>query len=435
MKKKIIALIVKEEVSSWKSCQSITSNLEKVYRILFERDEIILIKVPQKFNRYDAYKIASEIKSKNIEQVFWLDHKPNAAILLSALDCVYTGVAFGKRPKLNIHLFGDFVLDCLGWQMTKDALANWPIHFFVASRKQQELVESFFISDKQNVSVVPFPVDENDFYFDNTEKLRKTFRDKLGVDKDDLVLVYTGRISYQKNIEILVKTFSTAQILFQKKVHLWIAGEWDDILMPYSGKFGPLGSFYAQFNGTSEKYLNSNIKFLGKLDSKQLLESYNAADMFISLSTYNDEDYGMSPAEAMSCGLPCLLSNWGGYSSFAEYSSKVNLVPVLFGNTRAQVNHDLARKSLIKAVGELPLNSNDRNKASVKAQEKISLKGVSRLLETQLSQLKYGPVSDFTTEFLRLCVLSEMNPGSPFKNGKKLELSDFYKVVYARYGS
>lgn len=435
MKKKIIALIVKEEVSSWKSCQSITSNLEKVYRILFEKDEIVLIKVPQNFNRYNAYNIASEIKLKDIEQIFWLDHKPNAAILLDALDRVYTNVSFEKKPKLNIHLFGDFVLDCLGWQQVGVALANWPLHFFVASKKQQELVESFFVSDKKIVSVIPFPVDEKSFYYDSTEGLRKKFREKLSVDENDLVLVYTGRISYQKNIEMLVKTFSTAQVLFQKKVHLWIIGEWDDILMPYSGKFGPLGSFYAQFNGTSEKYLNNNIKFLGKLDSKQLLESYNAADMFISLSTYNDEDYGMSPAEAMSCGLPCLLSNWGGYSSFAEYSPKVNLVPVLFGNTRAQVNHDLARKSLIKAVGELPLNSNDRNKASVKAQEKISLAGVSKLLATQLSQLEHGPVTDFSTEFLRLCVLSEMNPGSPFKNGKKLELSDFYKVVYARYGA
>jgi len=109
----------------------------------------------------------------------------------------------------------------------------------------------------------------------------------------------------------LVKTFSSLKPVLPENTHLLIAGEWDDILMPYSGKFGPLGSYFAQFSGTSEKHLNDHIHFLGKLDSAQLLKANNGCDLFVSFSTYNDEDYGMSVAEALACGLPCLLSNWG----------------------------------------------------------------------------------------------------------------------------
>ncbi len=435
MNRKKVALILKEEISAWKSCQSITNNLEKVYRKIFEKNDVKIIKVPESFNRYNAYNVASELKAQNIDLIIWLDHKPNAACLLEALDSVYQGTSFEKKPKFVVHLFGDFVLDCLGWQAARIALNNWPIHFFTASKKQKELVESFFISERENVSVVPFPVDESNFYYDPSEELRKLFRSKSGADPDDLILLYTGRVSYQKNIEMLVKAFSTIQNFFPKKVHLWIAGDWDDILMPYSGKFGPLGSFFAQFSGTSEKYLNNEIKFLGKLDSKQLIEAYNAADLFVSFSTYNDEDYGMSPAEALSSGLPCLLSNWGGYISFKDYSSKVELIPVVFGATRPQVNIELARKNLIKAINELPLNSSERNKISKESQEKLSIDGVSKFISSIIGDLNFVSVNEFSTDFLKLCVLSEINPGSPFKNGRKLELSDFYKVVYAKYGS
>lgn len=249
---KKMAIIAKGDPSSWKSCQAITSNLEKVYRRIFDNGHIQIIHVASNFNHYNAYELASRLRKDRVDFIAWIDHKPNAALLVDALDEVFHDTTFDNRPKLAIHLFGDFVLDCLGWLEAREAMSRWPMHFFVASDKQKELVEKFFIAQKNFVSVLPFSVDGGEFFYDSTQELRKQFRSKLNFKSDELLLLYTGRLSYQKNIEALVKTFSSLRPVLPSNTHLLIAGEWDDILMPYSGKFGPLGSYFAQFSGTSE---------------------------------------------------------------------------------------------------------------------------------------------------------------------------------------
>lgn len=432
---KKIALILKEELSAWKSCQTITSNLEKSYLKAFSNEEVIILKIGDGFNKYNGFKLALDLKNKNIDLIVWLDHKPNSAILLEALDTVFKEVSYSSKPKFIVHLYGDFVLDCLAWQRAFSSANSWPIHFFIASAKQKQLVESFFKFEANSISVLPFPVNENNFYFKNSESDKKLFKNKYNIASDDLVILYTGRVSYQKNIELLTKIFSSISKIYPQKIHLLIAGEWDDILQPYSGKFGPLGSYYAQFQGTSKSYLSNEIQFLGKLNSKELLDAYNGADLFVSFSTYNDEDYGMSPAEALSCGLPCLLSNWGGYTSFRDFSTSVDLIPVSFGDLRPQVNVELARKYLMKALSDLPKNYKGNKKIATESKEKISIEAIANKISQSIDTLEFGPILELSNKFLKLCVLTEMNPGSPFKKGKKLELSEFYKDVYENYGS
>ena len=62
--------------------------------------------------------------------------------------------------------------------------------------------------------------------------------------------------------------------------------------------------------------IKSKIIFQPFAPLEDLKTIYNACDCFVSLSTYHDEDYGMSVIEALSCGLPLVLSDWAGYSGF-----------------------------------------------------------------------------------------------------------------------
>jgi glycosyltransferase involved in cell wall biosynthesis len=428
-----IALILKDEVSSWKSCQLITSNLHEVYRTGFAQSDVKEFRVSKNYNHYLSQKTAQALKEWGAETIVWMDHKPNAALLLKALDDLYLDSS-ATKPVFVIHLFGDFVLDCLGWESVKDSLQRYPVHFIVASDRQKQLVESFFSGCGSIVSVSPFPVNGDAFNMDNFQQNRESLRSEFGIAPEDKILLYTGRISYQKNVELLVNMFKTLEPVFPGKIHLWIAGTWDDILVPYSGKIGTSGSFYSQFSKTIKKISNSNIKFLGHLDEEQLPRFYQASDLFVSFSTYNDEDYGMSVAEALMCGLPCVLSNWGGFSSFKNYSDQVELTPVYFNLSRPLVEINYARKVLMQKILTLSTDQEVRIKNALKASQSLSVKMQAKILKESFSKRKFGSIDNFTSKFYKLCIHSRNNPGAPFKD-RNLELSPFYKEVYGEYGS
>ncbi|MCL5970354.1 MAG: glycosyltransferase [Patescibacteria group bacterium] len=69
--------------------------------------------------------------------------------------------------------------------------------------------------------------------------------------------------------------------------------------------------------GYSSQYKNllknakNNIDFLGFVTDEELVKLYTKAKAFLALAT--DEDFGITPVEAMSCGTPVIAYNGGGY--------------------------------------------------------------------------------------------------------------------------
>ncbi|MBC7427777.1 MAG: glycosyltransferase family 4 protein [Bacteriovorax sp.] len=427
MKYKKIALISKSEISSWKSCQSIISNLSQAYLEAFQKNDLKNFRVVGNYNPYQAYKTAQELKTWGADLIIWLDHHPSASLLVEALDIVYEDFYFEVKPRFIIHLFGDFVLDCLKWECVKKQLKKWPLHFIVASEKQKILVDSFFESKIALTSVMPFPVDTKIFNAENSLEERDSIRKKFGIREDEKIIIYSGRISYQKNTEVLIKIFQSIEVMFENKVHLFIAGPWDDILLPYFGKHGLCGSYYAQFSEAIKNISKSNIHFIGQFKSLELKRILNSADLFISLSTYNDEDYGMAPAEALCCGLPCLLSDWAGYSSFKHYSDQVSLIPVVFSNSKASVDTNTARKMILKKILNLSTDHKKKEKLAEVVHSSISIEAVVKKNISVIDNIQFGPVSEFTPLFERVCGSFKKNPRSTFEE-------DLYKEVYASYG-
>lgn len=111
-------------------------------------------------------------------------------------------------------------------------------------------------------------------------------------EKNGKTFLHVGRISYEKNIDILIKAFN----LLIKKEHsyrLLIAGK------------GP-----AQEN--LEKLVNDlgiqdNVKFLGPIKYDNLPELYSSSDVFVTASTVETE--GLVILEAMASGLPIIGVN------------------------------------------------------------------------------------------------------------------------------
>ena len=87
--------------------------------------------------------------------------------------------------------------------------------------------------------------------------------------------------------------------------------------------------------------LPSNIKMLGQIDEAKLAELYSTCKGFVA--TAMDEDYGLTPVEAMAAGKPVVAVNEGGY--------KETVIP---GVTGELVKADVAE--IIKAIKKVSRN-------------------------------------------------------------------------------
>ncbi|PIZ98998.1 MAG: glycosyl transferase [Candidatus Levybacteria bacterium CG_4_10_14_0_2_um_filter_35_8] len=59
------------------------------------------------------------------------------------------------------------------------------------------------------------------------------------------------------------------------------------------------------------KQAGGKVEFLGQVSDEELVEFYKGAKGFLALA--KDEDFGITPVEAMSCGTPVIAFNGGGY--------------------------------------------------------------------------------------------------------------------------
>ena len=105
-------------------------------------------------------------------------------------------------------------------------------------------------------------------------------------------LVYTGRISKDKNLDLLIRAY---EIVCSRghAVNMVIAGDG-----PYLDKV------------TKKSRGIRGLRFTGRLKNSVLPGLMASADLFVFPS--NTDTFGMSVLEAQACGVPCLVSQDGG---------------------------------------------------------------------------------------------------------------------------
>ena len=119
-------------------------------------------------------------------------------------------------------------------------------------------------------------------------RLKKT----LGINEDETVLLFLGRLSVEKNIETLIKQYASLNAKYPN-TRLVIAGG------------GPDGD---RFKKVVTKYnIDDKVIFTGMIPPKEVGFYYQVGDMFVNFST--TETQGLTYIEALSSGLP-LLVKW-----------------------------------------------------------------------------------------------------------------------------
>jgi len=108
----------------------------------------------------------------------------------------------------------------------------------------------------------------------------------------EINLLYTGRISKDKNITFLINLV-TQYSAKSNPINLIIAGDGPDL---------------ETLKKTVEGY--SNIYLLGEINRNDLAELYSECDLFVFPS--KTDTFGMVVLEALACGLPCMVTDVGG---------------------------------------------------------------------------------------------------------------------------
>ena len=130
-----------------------------------------------------------------------------------------------------------------------------------------------------------------------------SLRAELDLPTDKKILLYVGRLSPEKNIEMLLAAFEALNERHPHTYHLVIVGD------------GPLRrTLPATRHRTGALTWRSYIQ-----DSAELADFYHAADLFIHPGVC--ETFGLVVLEAQACGLPCV----GVRGSFMDANIMVGL--------------------------------------------------------------------------------------------------------------
>ncbi len=157
----------------------------------------------------------------------------------------------------------------------------------VPTQRYKEILEKRGFEPKK-ISLFIRGVDTEMF----TPEKTSMFRRKFEWEKKGFTLLYTGRISPDKNIEFLADVYRHLN-QYYNDISLVLAGEG-----PYVNDLKSQLSIY------------NNVHFLGRLKNEELPEIYRSADLFLFPSV--TDTFGMSVLEAQACGLPALVTDVGG---------------------------------------------------------------------------------------------------------------------------
>ena len=168
------------------------------------------------------------------------------------------------------------------------------------------LSERLGASKKPNfeLPIIPLGVHVDDFEINDKEK--KDAREKLNIKKDDIVVLFLGRLSFH------AKAHHLPMYLALQKVSECLP---DGVNLHFvqSGWF-PNNAIETMYISEAKKVAPSvTCHFLDGRDPNTKKISYAISDIFLSLVDNFQETFGLTPLEGMASGIPVIVSDWNGY--------------------------------------------------------------------------------------------------------------------------
>ncbi|MFW6148308.1 MAG: glycosyltransferase [Atribacterota bacterium] len=155
------------------------------------------------------------------------------------------------------------------------------------SQSMKKLISHYGI--KKEIVVIPNAINLEVFQERNEEQCKKLV-EQAGLKDNDIVLLYVGRISFEKNVDKIIKALAIMKKRNITNVKLLLVGE---------------GTALKQIKEMVYSVgISDMVKFIGAVNNEIIKYFYQISDIFTFTST--SETFGMVIIEALASGLPVL---------------------------------------------------------------------------------------------------------------------------------
>lgn len=228
--------------------------------------------------------------------------QPDVILSMTEFNMGLAGLAYGKKRKIpvvtnystnfgtilnsyNLNILGNALEKYLAWFHNEADMTLTPS---VESQKKLE-----------NMGVFKTALFERGIDFERFDPGHRNiqYRQEAGID-DKLVLLYVGRLSPEKDLDILRDAMYRLNDKYQDQIALVITGE------------GPMSA-------ELKKSMPANVLFTGYKKGKELAEIYASCDIFAFPSSF--ETFGNVVLEAFASGLPVVGVAEGGVKGLIKH--------------------------------------------------------------------------------------------------------------------
>ena len=231
------------------------------------------------------------------------DFKPDIIHLMTEFNMGLTGLRYGKKNNIltisnystNFSQYTDYygldflkqgIWDYMKWFHNQNQVTLCP------SLESQKLLNQHEIN---HTAIFSRGIDSDNFH---PSKRNGSLRRSLGIE-DKTALLYVGRISFEKDLDILEESYRNIKAKYGETVSLIITGEG-----PYLDKM--------------RETLPPDTIFTGFKRGNELSELYASSDIFICPSS--TETFGNVVLEAMASGLPVIGADSGGVKDIIKHN-------------------------------------------------------------------------------------------------------------------
>lgn len=224
----------------------------------------------------------------------------------------------------------------------------------------QNIFDLLIGKDGMKTFLIPFGINTGVFY---PRHNKMELRMKYNIPGDAFVMVYSGRISLQKNSHLLVSLLKDLE-REHKNIYLMMVGFFDNFYIPEFSNQLPPDSKVEFYKLIDEFDLASKVRIFDNQNDPDLYaEMLSMADIGINLTTLISENFGYTPVEMQACGLPVIGTDWGGLKDtiiddetgfrittvLSEYGVRINMKSAISRIKNLIDNRDLLKKMKVKA--------------------------------------------------------------------------------------
>lgn len=213
------------------------------------------------------------------------------------LESYYVYTKFYPREKLYIHLHSDFTT----WPMIDKTFGT----YIVISEFVKKHIEETSKHNSDQIKVLKNVVDEDRFLCRIGDEERKRIRRSMGINEDDFLFIYCGRIIKEKGVRELVDAINVVD----SHIKLIVIGN-------VGFGINEISSYYNEVLSKIKKS-NGRVHYLGYIANEELYRYYQSADAQVVPSLW-EEAAGLVVLEGLHSLLPGIVTRSGGIPEYTD---------------------------------------------------------------------------------------------------------------------